>query len=139
MSVTQSSLRQRVLRWHGVKPDAEHPDQFWVGGVHLVFDNEEAEEMIGSIEPRSGIRTGNFSLDVGVHNFSQAGTNRMLDVLLDLLVGGEDTVAVYLSEQIMLMQKSGKLIVHPSRLGEDSIQHLQRRRQCLFQDLGSVF
>ncbi len=138
-SVQPATLRERVLALPEVKPDPEFPDQYWVGRVHLVLDCEEAEEMIDSIEPRTGIRTGSFSLDVGVHSFSQNDTNLMLDLVLDILAEGEDAVAVYLSERIMLMQKDGKLYVDSSQMGQDSVDHLRRRRELQEKDLGPVF
>ncbi len=105
----------------------------------MVLDNEDAEEMLPDIESRTGIRTGNFSLDVGVHSFSQADTNFMLDTVLDILAGGEDVVAVYLSERIMLMQKGGQLCVDSSQMSPESVDQLRRRRDCQIQDLGPVF
>ena len=137
-SVQAGTIRERVLALPGVKPDPEYPDQYWVGRVHLVLDCEEAEEMIDCIEPRTGIRTGSFSLDVGVHSFSQAHTNLMLDVVMDILAGGEDVVAVYLSERILLMQKDGEIHVDP-RIGPDSVDRLRSRRECQEKDLGPVF
>ena len=138
-SVQPGTLRERVQALPGARPDPEAPDQFWVGRVHLMLDCEEAEEMIDSIEPRTGIRTGSFSLDLGVHSFSQADTNLMLDVVLDILSGGEDAVAVYQSERIMLMQKDGKLYVNSSRMSQDSADHLRRRREFQEKDLGPLF
>lgn len=63
----------------------------------------------------------------------------MLDVVLDILAGGEDAVAVYQSERIMLMQKGGKLYVDASQMSEDSVEQLRRRRECQEKDLGPVF
>ncbi|MBX3168585.1 MAG: hypothetical protein KF760_14305 [Candidatus Eremiobacteraeota bacterium] len=137
-SVQPATLRERILALPEVKPDPQSPDQFWVGRVHLVLDCEDAEEMLDSIEPRTGIRTGSFSLDVGVHSFSQADTNLMLDVLMDILAEGEDAVAVYLSERIMLMQKDGKLYVDSSQMSKDSVDQLRRRRECQEKDLGPI-
>lgn len=138
-SVQQATVKERVQNLPGIKPDPQSPDQFWIGRVHLMIDGEDAEEMIPDIQSRTGIRTGNFSLDVGVHSFSQADTNLMLDTVLDILSGGEDAVAVYLSEQIMLMQKNGQLSADGSRMSEDSLSHLRRRRDCPDQNLGPVF
>ena len=138
-SVQPATLRERVQALPGVKPDPEAPDQYWVGRVHLMLDCEDAEEMIEFIQPRTGIRTGSFSLDVGVHSFSQADTNLMLDVVLDILAEGEDAVAVYQSERIMLMQKDGKLSVDASQMSQDSLAQLRRRRGCQEKDLGPVF
>ena len=138
-SVQPATLRERVRALPRVKPDPEAPDQYWVGRVQLMLDCEEAEEMIDCIQPRTGIRTGSFSLDVGVHSFSQADTNVMLDVVLDILAGGEDAVAVYLAERIMLMQKGGELYVDASQMSEDSVEQLRRRRECQEKDLGPVF
>ncbi|MBT9586008.1 hypothetical protein IV102_21890 [bacterium] len=138
-SVQPATVREQIMALAGVKPDPEFPDQYWVGRVHLMLDCEDAEEMIDSIEPRTGIRTGSFSLDVGVHSFSQDDTNLMLDVVMDILAEREDAVAVYLSERIMFMQKDGRVYVDPSQMSEDSVDHLRRRRECQEKDLGPVF
>ena len=63
----------------------------------------------------------------------------MLDVVLDILAEGEDAVAVYQSERIMLMQKDGKLSVDASQMSQDSLAQLRRRRECQEKDLGPVF
>lgn len=133
--VTRPQLETAIQQLPDVQPGSEGPDHYWVCGVHLFFHNEDLEVMFREIEACTGMVTGKFSLDIGVHNYSQQSTNEMLDVIL-ALVGQQDFVAVYECESLKLWQKDGELTVDSVGLGQPTRDYIQSKRPCRFEPIG---
>jgi len=135
--VTRPHLEEKIAQIPGVTAGPEGLDHFWVGGVHLVFHDEDLELIFHEIEHHTGIVTGDFSLSIGVHNRSQESTDRMLDVLLPLLAE-HDAVALLESDGIVLWQQNGQLTVDTTLLGQATQDYIAAARPCRFAPLGPL-
>lgn len=136
-TVTREQLEQAVLQLPEAKVGPEGPDHYWVGNVHLFFDDEDLEPLARQIQERTGMAIGRFSLDVGVHNRTLEGSYRLLDVVL-ALTQGRDFVALHDSESMRLWQKGDDLQVDTLGLGQATQEYIRARRPCRFQPIGKL-
>ena len=139
-SLSREEALRRLAALPNRGPGSEAPEVGSTGNVSWQIGNTDHQYTADRIQRSTGMPVGDFYIRLTVSQPDDATMLEKWDRIVDLLEYGEDTVCLYQLEDVLLLQKDGKLTLDSQSDYQSDLfrDHVRRRRQAEVKALGCL-